>query len=68
MQYNSEPQDESTTDISTEVLSTGFLKKKQKTKTLQHMDLCVNHSLAQMLQYGSLIINLRGRLLPLLKS
>lgn len=65
MQYNSEPQDESTIDISTEVLSTGFLKK---TKTLQHMDLCVNHSLVQMLQYGSLIINLRGRLLPLLKS
>lgn len=27
MQYNSEPQDESTIDISTEVLSTGFLKK-----------------------------------------
>lgn len=27
MQYNSEPQDESTIDISTEVLLTGFLKK-----------------------------------------
>lgn len=59
MQYNSEPQDESTIDISTEVLSMGFLKKTK------NKDIAAYGS---MLQYGSLIINLRGRLLPLLKS